>query len=320
MEDLQPLHLFLSFLLSLLFSLPANADSVKLVYPSSQKEPAIPLKWEGHTFQVDQTPEAEIQGTNKGEGKTDTKADAAKANAEIKPETKTEPNARIKIQAELRGKFLENHWALIYMGRDQSEPTIVIQSTKKDESFVLHIPILGEKTHVTLMAVEPSGETQKDEFDLHYDHWNQTPQEFGCGTLFCLKSVQLSHGCLINSTGGLITGMVGWTPSFEKPWFRMRVHLGFSLLRNPSGTWYAALEYALLGSVKVYGPYWFEAFGGMQYWTDYPTHSPIIGGSAVYRFHKKVLSWIDQMSVGYGAFFPFDNLTHELRLGVGFSF
>ena len=87
-----------------------------------------------------------------------------------------------------------------------------------------------------------------------------------------------------------------------------------------TGFKFFAVEYGLLGGIRLYKGLWFKLLGGGQFWTDYHIQGAVAGAFFSYVFPKKILFVWDQISLGYsGTLFP-NNYTSEARLGFGLSF
>jgi hypothetical protein len=284
--------------LGALFSLTAHADegTVKIVYLSSQKRPDIHMVWDANSFRVEKKP---------------------KANPDIK--------GKFEYQTNLKGKFLNSDWGVLLTVGDRVQSQSVVRSTLAGKPIEIHIPLSGQLTHVTLVAVSPFGDIQKDVFDLQYDNWIEPnpitpPQNTLCQMTFCIKLFQFSPSYFFNAQGFSGSAMAAWTPYYDRGKFRIRANLGVLPFKGPVVPWFFVLEYSLAGSVQVWRPLWIETLVGMQFWSDYSTHSPIVGANIVYRLNRKILLWIDQFSAGYSVFCSPGNATHNLRLGVGLSF
>lgn len=231
---------------------------------------------------------------------------------------KTEGKKTI-VEVQLDGNYYNKKGKLFYLEHGSSKPSNIILDENNERSFRIKVPLSGEVTRIELTAVFPSGKYQKDQFELIFPNYKKAIEGNKSGWNFELKPVRILGGYFKNQIGSFGTPVLSWNPRYGNSNVRFLGNFGFAPLRNGS-LYYFEVEYGLGAAVRVFGRYWLEAMGGMQYWTDYKTHRPSFGSNVIYQFDPKPGFRIDQIVLGYSAYLAPDNLTSEIKFGLGFNF
>jgi hypothetical protein len=122
------------------------------------------------------------------------------------------------------------------------------------------------------------------------------------------------------SGGNTFSGIVSWNPTFNlTPSWAVRGNLGMSVFKG-TGRFFVA-EYELLGAYSGLPiPLMLEAGAGAQTWFGNGGTSFIASANGAWKLKTPVARFIDRVYAGYTACFFTDDLTHQIRAGIGLSF
>jgi hypothetical protein len=235
------------------------------------------------------------------------------------PVTTKVKNGQVSVEVTLEGNYTGKSGRLFYLTSGSSKPIDISVSGSPDRSFSIQVLLQGEKTQIELTAVLPSGVYAKDKYELSFPNYLKEVEGSKGGWKLDLKGGRVLGAYFANKNGGFGTTFLSWNPRYGNSNWSLQANLGVAPLRNGS-LYFLGFDYSLLAAVRAYRQFWVEASFGKQLWTDFQSHSPAVGSNLVYQLERKGPFFIDQLILGYSAYLLPDNLTSEIKVGVGIRF
>ena len=133
-----------------------------------------------------------------------------------------------------------------------------------------------------------------------------------------LTNFRIGQISVFQKGGSTFSGILTWNPGINfTDMFGIRASIGATYLKAKSTDKFIALEYALLGTLTCGDFGTIEVGGGFQNWLENGGNRKLLEAGFVMPLKEHFLIF-DQIFAGYAAFLVPGNLTHEIRVGVGF--
>lgn len=218
----------------------------------------------------------------------------------------------VRLSPSFKGEIFSqrlNAGTILKVKKSKESPWLEISSPDSLEGkFIYEDMIQLDKETPEMSQVAPPSAVAKEE----------TPMPFYRMSLNSMRLVFLEA---LQAEGSISTAMMNWTPNYQlSNRIGIGADIGASVFSNENDVKFFVMEFAATGEY-FWTPRWSsEVLLGTQVWyTSNYDPALMAGVGGAYHYAKKRLQYIDRLVFTYTPVFQ-DEMTHEIKLGLGIKF